>query len=251
MAKVIAISNQKGGVAKTTTALEFAAALKRRGFKVLAVDLDPQGNLSDGVGAESIASNTVYEVMKREADAADAIQSLAAFDIIPANIMLAGAEQQLPPTGRDQRLRVTLSPVKPAYDYIVLDTPPSLGLLTVNALTFADEVVVPTTAGIFATKGIQQLAATVQETRDFTGSAVQIVGVLFTRHNPRTNISQDIRELTAELARTLGVRVYETYIRSSVTVEEAQANRKDLFAYRGNASVTEDYERFVDEYLKG
>lgn len=251
MTKIIAISNQKGGVGKTTTSGSFAAALKKRGFKVLAVDLDPQGNLSDSVGAESINSPTIYEVIKRETTPQEAIQKLEAFDIIPANIMLAGAEQQLPPTGRDQRLKITLEPIKNKYDYIIIDTPPSLGVLTVNALTFADEVIIPSNAGIFATKGIQQLNSTIEETRDFAGSKVRVVGVLLTKYNPRTIISQDIKELTEDIAKTIGSPVYKTYIRSSVIIEEAQANRQDLFTYRSNATVAEDYDAFTEEYLKG
>lgn len=250
MATVIAIANQKGGVAKTTTTAALASALKRRGFRVLAIDLDPQGNLSDSVGADSVQAPTVYEVIRREATPQEAIQRLEAFDILPANIMLAAAEQQLPPTGRDQRLRITVGPIRDAYDYILIDTPPSLGILTVNALTFADEVIIPSNAGIFATKGIQQLALTVEEARDFAGSSVRIVGVLLTRFNPRTNISQDIRGLTEDIALSIGVRVFGTHIRSSVVVEEAQANRTDLRAYRHSAGVVEDYERFTQEYLE-
>lgn len=251
MAKVIAIANQKGGVGKTTTSAAFAASLQKKGYKVLAIDLDPQGNLSDSVGAENINASTIYEVIKRDATPQEAIQKTDAFDIIPANIMLAGAEQQLPPAGRDQRLKVTLDPVKNKYDYIVVDTPPSLGVLTVNALTFADEVIIPSTAGIFAAKGIQQLNNTIEETRDFTGSKVRVVGVLLTKYNPRTIISQDIKELTEDIAKEIGAPVYKTYIRSSIIIEEAQANRTDIFSYRENATVAEDYDAFTDEYLKG
>lgn len=250
MAKIIAIANQKGGVAKTTTVQAFASALKRYGYQVLAIDLDPQGNLSDSVGADSLESPTIYEVIRREVSPEEAVQALKAFDIIPANILLSAAEQQLPPTGRDQRLRITAEPLRAMYDYILIDTPPSLGILTVNALTFAQEVIIPSNAGIFAAKGIQQLALTVQEARDFAGSTARILGVLLTRYNPCTNISQDIRALTEDIARTIGVRVFDATIRASVIVEEAQANQTDLSAYRRGAGVVEDYERFTQEYLE-
>jgi len=249
--KVIAVANQKGGVGKTTTCGAMAASLKKRGFKVLAIDLDPQGNLSDSVGADAVNKPTIYEVLMREVKTNDAIQKLVAFDLIPANIMLATAEQRLPETGRDRRLKTALEVCKPDYDYIVLDTPPSLGILTVNALLFADEVIIPTNAGIFATKGIQQLYNTIQDARELAGSNVKVGGILLTRYNPRTIINQDIKELTEELAKAINAPVFKTFIRNAVVVEEAQANSRDIFTYRANSSVAEDYEAFVTEYMEG
>lgn len=251
MAKVIAIANQKGGVGKTTTTGSMSASLKIRGHRVLAIDLDPQGNLSDSIGADTLNKPTIYEVLMREATVQEAIQRLSAFDIIPANIMLATAERKLPETGRDRRLKFSLESSKKNYDYIIVDTPPSLGILTVNALLFADEVIIPTTAGIFATKGIQQLYNSIQDARELAGSDVKIVGILLTRYNPRAIISQDIKELTEDLAKAIHAPVYKTFIRNAVVVEEAQANNKDIFNYRANSSVATDYDEFVSEYLGG
>jgi len=251
MTKIIAIANQKGGVGKTTTSGSMSASLKKKGYKVLTIDLDPQGNLSDSVGADTLNKPTIYEVIMREATPSEAIQHLIAFDIIPANIMLATAERKLPETGRDRRLKMSLESIKKNYDYIIVDTPPSLGILTVNALLFADEVIIPTNAGIFATKGIQQLYNSIQDARELAGSNVKIAGILLTRYNPRTIINQDIKELTEDLAKNISAPVFNTFIRNAVVVEEAQANSSDIFTYRANSSVASDYDSFVSEYLGG
>ena len=252
MSKIIAVANQKGGVAKTTSTGAIAAGLRLRGFPVLAIDIDPQGNLSDSVNANIISAPTIYELLRREADAADVVQKLDVFDIIPANIMLAGMEQELlSQTGKEHRLSEVVSPIAHQYDYILIDTPPSLGVLTINALTFADEVLVPTTAGIFATQGIKQLSDTVENVKKYCNSKIHIKGILLTRYNPRAIISQDIKELTESLATHIKAPIFNSYIRNSIVVEEAQANKLDIFAYKGKSTVADDYSAFIDEYLQG
>lgn len=251
MAKVISIANQKGGVAKTTTAGALATGLKKRGFKVLAIDLDPQGNLSDSVGADANNLAGIYEVLKREISPNDAIQKLASFDIIPANIMLAGAEQELSQTGKEHRLKETILPIVHDYDFIVIDTPPALGVLTVNAFTFSDEVIIPTTAGIFAAKGISQLYETINNVKKYCNAKIKIAGILITKYNPRANNNKDMKEVTEQIASFIKAPIYNTYIRPSVTIEEAQARQVDLFNYKENSTVAQDYSDFVDEYLKG
>ena len=250
MTHIIVIANQKGGVAKTTTTASFAAALTRKGFHVLAVDMDPQGNLSDSVGASMYDCPTAYELLKNEVTAGQCIQHADAFDIIPANIMLAGAEQELSHTGKEYRLKERLSDIVGNYDYIIIDTPPSLGILTVNAFTAAHTVIIPTTAGIFAAKGIQQLYNTVENVRRYCNPDITIAGILFTRYNPRAVISQDVRALTEQLGNTMQATIYKTFIRNSVVVEEAQANQQDIFSYKNNTTVAEDYDAFVKEYMK-
>lgn len=248
-AKIVSFANQKGGVTKTTTANAFSTGLTKRGYSVLAVDMDPQGNLSDSVGAEMYEAPTVYELLTRRGEAESAVQKLDAFSIIPANIMLAGAEQELSQTGKEYRLQEALEPVMGQYDYIVIDTPPSLGVLTVNAFTCSDEVIIPTTAGIFAVNGIQQLYNSIQSTRKYLKSNVRVRGILLTKYNPRAIVNQNIRDVIGELARHIDVPVFETFIRNSVVVEEAQANKADLFSYSEKSTVAEDYSRFVEEYL--
>lgn len=251
MAIVIAVANQKGGVGKTTTSHALTAGLAQKGYKTLGVDLDPQGNFSTACGVNNYNVPTVYELMKNETTVADAIQTVGAYDVVPANIMLAGAEQELSHTGKEHRLKETLQPVMNRYDYIIIDTPPSLGVLTVNAFTFADEIIIPTTAGIFATAGINQLAETVKNVQKYCNPNAKINGILFTRFNPRVNISKQIMELAEELGKYISAPIYQTYIRSAVVVEEAQANGEDIFTYAQKSTVAEDYMAFIDEYLMG
>lgn len=251
MAKKIVIANQKGGVAKTTTSGALAAGLKKRGYRVLTIDLDPQGNLSDSVGAEMYELPTVYDLLKRESNASECVQHMEAFDIIPSNIMLAGAEQELSQTGKEHRLKETVEPILNQYDYVIVDTPPALGVLTVNAFTFADEIIIPTTAGIFAAKGIQQLNTTIQNVRQYCNPNVKVAGILLTKYNPRTNVSKGMKELTEQLGEHINAPIFKTYIRSSIVVEEAQANQSDIFTYNEKNNVVVDYNAFIDEYLKG
>lgn len=251
MAKIIAIANQKGGVAKTTTTGALAAGLKQKGFLVLAVDVDPQGNMSDAAGADNVEKETVFDLLKGDTTAQETIQQLENFDIIPANITLAVADQVFSDIGKEQRLKERLSEIVDQYDYILIDTPPALGFLTINAFTAADEIIIPTTPGIFAATGIKQLYDTVQQVKKYCNAKVKIAGVLLTRFDPRTNNNKDMRELTEQLATYMDARLYKTYIRNSVVVEEAQARKIDLFTYKKNSAVAEDYANFVDEYLKG
>jgi len=247
----IAIANQKGGVAKTTTTHALAAGLAEKGFKVLAVDLDPQGNLSSACGAECFNVLTIYELLKENISPKESIQHIGRYDIIPSNIMLAGAEQELTQTGKEHRLKESLDPIINMYDYIIVDTPPSLGILTVNAFTFAKDILIPTTAGIFATAGIKQLSDTVKNVQKYCNPEVKIMGILFTRYNPRANISREIRELTEQMGKYISAPIYKTFIRSAVAVEEAQAQKEDIFSYADKSTVAEDYRTFIEEMLKG
>ena len=251
MAKVIAIANQKGGVAKTTTSAALGAGLKMKGFRVLVIDVDPQGSLTSSVGADNRTCDTVYELLKNEVEASETIQHLDVFDVIPANIMLAGAEQEISQIGKEQRLKERIASVMEVYDYVIIDTPPSLGLLTINAFTAADEVIIPTTAGIFAASGILQLFDTIQNVRKYCNSKIRIAGVLMTMFNPRANNDQDMKDLTEKIAASMEADLFKTYIRSSVVVEEAQARKKNILLYKERSTVAEDYRAFVEEYLKG
>ena len=249
---IVAVANQKGGVGKTTTAQALAAGLAERKYRVLGIDLDPQGNFSMACGAENYNVPTVYEVMKRGADIQEAIQHMkGGYDVVPANIMLAGAEQELSQTGKEHRLKEAVSVVAGEYDFVVIDTPPSLGVLTVNAFTCATDILIPTTAGIFATAGISQLNETVSSVQKYCNPGVKIRGILFTRFNPRANISRQIKELTEQLSEYISAPTYQTYIRAGVVVEEAQANKADIFNYAGKSTVAEDYRAFIEEFLKG
>lgn len=250
--KIIAISNQKGGVGKTTTSHSIIVGLAKRGYKVLGIDIDPQANLSSVCGAENYNTPTVYELMKCDAKSDEVIQTIKnsdlEYDFISSNIMLAGIEHELSSTGREYRLKEVIEPISSKYDFIIIDTPPSLGILTVNAFTFATDIIIPTTAGIFAATGINQLNETIKNVKKYCNPDIKINGILFTRFNPRTNISKQIKELTEKLSEYISVPIYNTYIRNSVVIEEAQANKNDIFQY-SKSTVSEDYNNFIDEFL--
>ena len=249
---IVAVANQKGGVGKTTTAQALVAGLAEKGYRVLGIDLDPQGNFSSACGAENYNVPTIYEVLKRTVKTEEAIQTMSEkYDVVTANIMLAGAEQELSQTGKEHRLKEAIAPVLDDYDFVIIDTPPSLGILTVNAFTCSTDILIPTTAGIFATAGISQLNETVLSVQKYCNPTVKIRGILFTRFNPRTNISWQIKELTEQLGKYIAAPIYKTYIRAAVAIEEAQANREDIFNYAGKSTVAEDYRNFIEEFLKG
>ena len=250
MARIIAVSNQKGGVAKTTTTQAIASILKQRGHKVLAVDFDPQGNLSDSVGASTEDTNTVYEVLKQEADTLEAIQQLPAFDIIASDIVLASADQTLSQTGKEYQLKEAIESVKNKYDFILIDTPPSLGILTVNAFTSADEIIVPTTAGKFAVKGIKELYNTVQNVRKYCNADLKISGILFTKFDQRMNNSKDIKILVEKIGAALEIRLFKTFIRSRIAIDEAQLRSESILDFKGCEDVIEDYNKFINEFLE-
>lgn len=250
--QIIAIANQKGGVGKTTTTHAMCAGLAQKGFKVLGIDMDPQGNFSTACGADNLTESTVYDLIRGDADITEVIQTLeSGFDIIPSNIMLAGAEQELSLTGKEYRLKEAIERIKQQYEYIIIDTPPSLGILTVNAFTAATDVIIPTTAGIFATTGITQLNSTVKSVQKYCNNKLKLTGILFTRFNPRSNISKQIRKLTEQLSKYISAPIYKSYIRTAVAIEEAQASKMDIFNYANKSTVSEDYKEFIEEFLKG
>lgn len=241
--KTIAMVNQKGGVGKTTTAYAVGAGLAARGKKVLFVDLDPQGNLSYTLGASDAL--TVYEVLARQTDAKEAIQKLGGYSLLAAKPALAGADIEITQTGKEYRLKEALTGLR--YDYAILDTPPALGILTINALTAANGIIVPAQADIYSLQGIGQLYATIEAVRAYCNPKLAIYGILLTRHSGRTVLARDVTEMIAETAGRLDTKVFNAAIRENVAVKEAQASRQDIFAYAPSSNAALDYAALLDE----
>lgn len=249
MAKVISISNQKGGVGKTTTTCSLAAGLKKKGFRVLAVDLDPQGNLGFSIGADTETSATIYDVLKGEIKTQFAIQKLPCMDVIISSILLSGIELEFTNTGREFLLKEALHPVDGLYDYILIDTPPALGILTINAFTASNAIIVPMLSDIFSLQGIAQLYETVERVKKYCNPNLTIAGILLTRFNPRTLLSREIMGTAELIARDLNIRLFGTHIRSSVVASEAQSVQKSILDYAPENNIARDYRTFIEELL--
>lgn len=244
--EIIAVANQKGGVAKSTTAGAVGAGLHRRGYRVLLVDLDAQANLSYSLNAAGRALSSM-EVLTGTAAINDAIFSTSSGDIVPASPALATADLVVTDTGKEYRLKEALTPIKAAYDYIILDCPPSLGILTVNALTACSSVIIPSQADIYSLQGLGQLIRTVQAVKKYCNSGITIKGLLLTRYNARTILSRDMKDLLDDTAKQLGTRVFTTFIRECTAIKEAQAKKESIFDYAPSSNGAKDYNSLIDE----
>lgn len=243
----IAIANQKGGVCKTTTAQAVAGIFNETGKRTLAVDFDPQGNLSFAMGAELSNAPTVYNVLKGELSAADILQRTPSGDLLPANILLSGADMEFTSTGREYLLREALAGIKGGYSYIIIDCPPSLSILTINAFVASDYVVIPSAADVFSMQGMGQLNNTIQSVKKYCNPSLKIAGILLTKYTNRTNLGSHIREALLDVTNQMRTRLFDTCIRVSVAVQEAQLQRESLLAYGKKNNAVADYYSFVEE----
>lgn len=250
--KTITLSNQKGGVAKTTTSGALASGLGQRGYKVIVTDLDPQCNLSLGAGADILnMDQTLYDVFKGSAEISDLIQKTAlGYDLITGGLSLAGADMDFTQTGREFMLREALDSLRADYDFCIIDTPPTLGILTVNALTASDSVIIPLTADLYAIQGLSQLNILIQRVRKYSNKDLEIAGLLITRHDERTNVSKALMDQITQTAEKLGTKVFSQPIRNSVAIRESQVMRADIFTEAPKANATKDYTAFIDELLE-
>lgn len=249
--KVICVANEKGGVGKTTTSGALAAALKRRGYKVLAVDMDAQTNLSFSMGADLRLHATIYEVLKGEVKTQYAIQCTQVTDIIASSVLLSGLDLEFTGKGREFLLRNALAPVRELYDFVIIDAPPALGILTVNSFTAADYVLIPMLSDIFSLQGIAQFYETLERVRAMCNPDLKVAGIVLTKFNPRSRLSSEIRQTAERIAGDLHFPLLNTYIRSSVAVSEAQAAQRDIIRYAPHCNAVWDYLKLADELLKG
>ena len=249
MAKTIVLSNQKGGVGKTTTANALAVGFKSRGFSVLAVDMDPQGNLSFSLGADAESSATFYDVLKGELKTRFAIQKAPLVDTISSNILLSSIELEFTGVQREFLLKNALAPIQSSYDYIFIDSPPALGILTVNAFAAADYVLVPMLSDIFSLQGITQLAETIERVKNYCNPAIQVLGIFLTKHNPRTRFSKEVKGTVDMIAEDLHIPALDTYIRESVSLREAQSLQQSVLEYAPKSNAVIDYESLIDELI--
>lgn len=250
MKEAIAIINQKGGVGKSTTALAIGAGLMLKGFKVLFIDLDAQCNLSYCMKADS-SRITAFDLLTRKANAKQAIQHTTQGDIIAASNILAGFDTELKEAGKEYRLKEALDPVKEEYDYLIIDTPPALGMLTVMAMTASTGIIIPAQADVFSLQGIIQLNATIQAVQEHTNPDLKVKGILLTRFNARTILGRDIEEATAKMAGEMGTKLYKAKIRECIAIKEAQISQQDIFSYSPGSNASKDYKALVNELIKG
>lgn len=250
MSKIIAIANQKGGVGKTTTSVNLAACLASLGKKVLLVDIDPQGNTTSGLGVnKGDVSNCIYDVLINEVHPKDAMleTNVAGLKIIPATIQLAGAEIELVPTiSRELRLKKSLHMVKDQFDYILIDCPPSLGILTINSLTAADSVLIPIQCEYYALEGLSQLLNTVRLVQKHLNTSLQIEGVLLTMLDARTNLGIQVIE---EVKKYFQQKVYQTIIPRNVRLSEAPSHGQAIITYDPRSKGAEVYLELAKEVI--
>jgi chromosome partitioning protein len=246
--QTIACANQKGGVGKTTTVVNLASYLSLAGDRVLVIDLDPQGNATSGLGLDrTLLERSVYDAVIDE-HALDrlVVPGPVGLDVVPSAIALAGAEVELAPIeARERRLARLVKDVADRYDYIFIDCPPSLGLLTVNALTAADSVLIPLQCEYYALEGLTQLLATLDLVRDHLNPGLELDGVLLTMYDSRTNLSADV---AAEVRRHLPGAVFETVIPRSVRLSEAPSYGQPIAVYRPDSPGALAYQRLAQEF---
>ncbi len=248
--KTIVLTNQKGGVAKTTTAYALAIGLKRQGSKVLMIDADPQGNLSFTAGVEETQTDTLYDVLKGTLKPANAVRILEpGLGISFVGLQATAADMELAARpGREYMLKEAIAG-SGVYDYCVIDTAPTLGLLTLNSLTASDLALVPMSVEAYSLQGTEQLAGFIENVKKYTNPDLKVAGILLTRYNERLNITQALMSSVDKAADILNTRVFEHKIRENVAVKEAALKRTDLYSEAPKATATIDYHNFVNEFI--
>lgn len=251
MGRIIAIANQKGGVGKTTTAINLSACLAEQGQKVLVVDIDPQGNTTSGFGVDkNEVENTVYEVILKECNITDAIieDVIDNLNLLPSNVNLAGAEIDLIDVdSREYILKESIGSVRDKYDYVILDCPPSLSMLTVNAMTAANTVLVPIQCEYYALEGLTQLIHTINLVKKKLNPSLELEGVVFTMFDSRTNLSLQVVENVKD---NLKQNIYKTIIPRNIRLAEAPSHGLPINLYDPKSSGAESYKLLAQEVME-
>lgn len=251
MATIIALTNQKGGVGKTTTSSALAAGLVTfYNKKVLAIDLDPQGSLGFSLGLNIEDCKTIHDVLTGQVPIQSAIQATDYCDVITSNILLSSAELDFTSPDRQLLLKRALAPVMANYDFIIIDTPPALNVLTVNAYAVADYLIIPMAPEILSLLGVTQLMETISSVRESVNPHLNVLGILLTKFNKRTLLAREVKELAENVASQTGTQVFNTQIRTSVTVAEAPAHGLSIFDHAPSGNPTEDYKNFLKEVIQ-
>ena len=244
---IIAILNQKGGVGKTTTVHAIGAGLTLKGYRVLYIDLDAQGNLSYTLRAATNGLTAMELLQKKSAQGT--IQRTEQGDAIASSPALAGADTIITATGKEYRLREALEPLSGLYDYCMIDTPPALGILTINALTACSGAIIPAQADIYSLQGINQLHSTVETVKRYCNPALAIKGIVLTRYNSRAVISREVADMIEQTAGQLQTKLYNAKIRECTAIKEAQATQQSIYSYAPKSNAATDYTALIDEIL--
>ena len=250
MGKIVSIANQKGGVGKTTTAVTLSATLAKRGKKVLLVDADPQGNASSGLGVEKEVEFSVYDLLVDDIEAEKVIKDTQVknLKICPSNISLAGAEVELVSMmSREQRLKEKLDVIKNKFDYIFIDCPPSLGLITLNSFTASDSVLIPVQCEYYALEGLGQLLNTIGLVKKHLNKNIEVEGALLTMYDIRTNLSNQV---VKEVNRYFENKVYKTLIQRNVKLSEAPSYGMPITLYDPRSKGAKCYDKLAKEFIK-
>ena len=250
MSAVIAITNQKGGVGKTTTSSALLAGLHESGRRVLGVDLDPQGSLGFCLGLDIDNCATVYDVMKGSKSIKEVIVPSECGDIVPSNSLLSAAELEFNRPGREFLLKNALAEVQDEYDYIIVDTPPALNVLTVNAYVVADGLIIPMAPEILSLLGVAQIRETIDTVRRCYNSRLKVLGILLNKYNQRFTLNREVLEMAEQIAAQLDTKVFDAKIRTSVSVAEAPAHGESVLSYAPSSKPAVDFRALLDEIIR-